>query len=802
MKNFISLFLTLLIAVPGFSNIHKTNCSDLNDATELTDTINECKTIHLGKNSFDFTGKIFFDFNRNGFFDTDDYGMDEINIVVNKIQETDPCPGSTGIFYKQSKTNTAGDFIIRDVVPGSYIITISPDYFTQSASLYGYIFTTVQSYCIDIDEFTDPEELQLYFGLYSDCSTLTEAASSPDCYTASQKPVICNLHFFDAFCGEMFQETSPGIQPDPLCPEGGQAENMQWFSFIAGYGDYSILIIPFNCNPGSDGKMGIQAGIYADCNFQNLIFCDSDCNLGLLEIPGNQLIPGQVYYLFINGCGGSYCDYEMDIIGTYSPYKLSEPDSLYINHDLCNTLCTNKDITFTLAGLDLPLRYEWSVFNENGDVVDSLFPAGSLVSEKNSIKLRFTQPGIYTVCMKKASNQCDYTDVYCVDAEISESDIIKSNYQEIITESGVPFEQFISIDGDSTNNFYILPIQNEDVSGMIPDTLFSGKGLFKQILFNKTNSDQHVYYTIISENNDANCCLIPDSLKVTILPTTFLYEEDIRVCKDSCVLISAAETDSSSLWTDYFWENGDTNAEVYICPSSDTLITLFVRDTNNIFYRIHFNISLKNTDVLFELQNDFMCGDTMFTIMYDATSDFDSTQVRLFYVYDCYFSDTIPIYSADTAGWITLPDIRERENYCYTLRARTGDCATEKSLIFTNPNYIIGKTCDDNDPNTINDVFGEDCICKGGLNNATGNEITDEIKIFPNPTNENVFVINTGISEDMTIFLFNAFGEKVAIQKSTIENGYELYTTGLSAGVYFVKVSKNNVSSSFKIVKY
>lgn len=801
MKNFISLFLTLLIAVSGFSNFNKTNSSYVNDALKLTDIIKECKTTRLQKNSFDITGKIFFDFNLNGFFDTDDYGMDEIEIVVNKIQETDPCPGSTGVFYNLNKTNAFGDFIIRDVSPGSYIITISQNYFSQSGPLYGYIYTTVQSYCLEIDEFTDPEELQLYFGLYSDCSTLTAAASSPDCFIASQKPVICNLHFFGAFC-EMFQGISSGIQPDPLCPQGGQAANMQWFSFIAGYGDYSMAIKPSNCNPGNDGKMGIQAGIYADCNFQDMIFCVSDCTLGSLNIPCNQLIPGKVYFLFINGCGGSYCDYEMDIIGTYSPYKLSEPDSLYINQDLCSIPCTNKDITFTLAGLDLPLRYEWSVFNENGDSVDSLFPAGSLVTEKNSIKLRFTKPGIYTVCMEKASNQCDYTDVYCVDAAISESDIIKSNYQEIITESGVPFEQFISIEGDSTNNFYILPIQNENVFGMIPDTLFSGKGLFKQTLYNKTSSDQHVYYTIISENTDANCCLIPDSLKVTILPTSFLYEEHIRVCEGSCVLLSAAETDSFSLWNEYFWENGDTNAELYICPASDTLITLFVRDTNNVFHRIHFNISIKNVDILFELQNDIMCGDTMFTIIYDATTGFDSTQVRFFYVYDCYFSDTIPIYSADTSGWITLPDIRERETYCYTLRVGTGDCATEKSLIFTNPNYIIGKPCDDNDPKTINDVYDEDCICKGEFDNSVS--LTDKsgtIKVYPNPASDYVDVVFDGEQIDVEIFLISSVGQPLLFESFDILNGKRISVRDLPVGMYFLKIKHQNKYFYIKVLK-
>jgi hypothetical protein len=99
-------------------------------------------------------------------------------------------------------------------------------------------------------------------------------------------------------------------------------------------------------------------------------------------------------------------------------------------------------------------------------------------------------------------------------------------------------------------------------------------------------------------------------------------------------------------------------------------------------------------------------------------------------------------------------------------------------------------------------MYNENCICKGELINTTGNEKVDEIKIFPNPTNENVFVLQTGIAGDIDISIFNSVGEKITIQKTKVENGYELHTSGLSSGVYFVKVQKDQTKNTYRIVKY
>jgi hypothetical protein len=102
----------------------------------------------------------------------------------------------------------------------------------------------------------------------------------------------------------------------------------------------------------------------------------------------------------------------------------------------------------------------------------------------------------------------------------------------------------------------------------------------------------------------------------------------------------------------------------------------------------------------------------------------------------------------------------------------------------------------------MNDVYNEDCICKGELINTSGNEIIDDIKIFPNPTNENIFVIHTGIEGDMVISLLNSVGERISIHNSKVENGYELHTSGLPSGVYFVKVQKDQTQNTYRMVKY
>ncbi|MBK8548294.1 MAG: hypothetical protein IPL63_13275 [Saprospiraceae bacterium] len=142
----------------------------------------------------------------------------------------------------------------------------------------------------------------------------------PNCEDASNHPVVCDLHYLDLLCGEMFVETDSAAGPTPLCPEGGLSNNMTWLAFIAGYGSYEIVIRPSNCYVGTSGQLGLQVGVYTDCTFSDAVFCQPECISSTVTIPSTVLVPGQTCYLFLGGCASSYCDFEIDLTGNYSKY--------------------------------------------------------------------------------------------------------------------------------------------------------------------------------------------------------------------------------------------------------------------------------------------------------------------------------------------------------------------------------------------------------------------------------------------------------------------------------------------------
>jgi Secretion system C-terminal sorting domain/SprB repeat/PKD-like domain len=130
------------------------------------------------------------------------------------------------------------------------------------------------------------------------CSSgFTEPAE--DCWSAC---VNCNL--------VPFLGSTSGFAPSgaPYCP-GYVINNDQWIGFIAGASSITFTVVPNNCTLGD----GVQVAIYTDDCFDAPIACNGGC-IGCGTIPQSvtaNLIPGNVYYLLIDGFGGDECDFEV-----------------------------------------------------------------------------------------------------------------------------------------------------------------------------------------------------------------------------------------------------------------------------------------------------------------------------------------------------------------------------------------------------------------------------------------------------------------------------------------------------------
>lgn len=369
----------------------------------------------------DLQGFAFLDNNQSGTFDMGmgDGGAGNVIIELFEVSGGGPCPGGgQGPMIDMAPSGGDGLYRFNGLRPGSYIVRVADSNFDPGGTLQGFTATTPTEYCIDLDCNFDPDAEDYDFGFFYDCEGNPTWQQWPNCEIASENPVICNLLILDLFCGSMFTDNSPSPVPSPLCPGGGAPHNMSWFAFVAGQGSYEIVLRPSNCLPGGGGQLGIQAGIYTDCSFAEAVFCQPECSTGTISLPSTSLVPGEVYYFFLDGCSGSICDYEIDVNGSFSPYELPFPTGLEFDDEGCDPICPGKEVRFEVQGLDLEIDYTWSVVDENGNTPDLDFPPDWPETNENNITLTFVEPGVYTVCMEEATNTCEFRGPVCVDITI------------------------------------------------------------------------------------------------------------------------------------------------------------------------------------------------------------------------------------------------------------------------------------------------------------------------------------------------------------------------------------------------
>ena len=120
--------------------------------------------------------------------------------------------------------------------------------------------------------------------------------------------------------------------PSPLCPNDGEADNIKWYKFFACEENIELQITPENCtlvDCDSIQVSGMQAGLYRDCNFDEIIACSVDGNTSAFTLTGGGLVPGELVFLFLDGYKGSVCDYQINAIsGIDTTFIDFESDSL------------------------------------------------------------------------------------------------------------------------------------------------------------------------------------------------------------------------------------------------------------------------------------------------------------------------------------------------------------------------------------------------------------------------------------------------------------------------------------------
>lgn len=338
-----------------------------------------------------------------------------------------------GTFINTSVTFGGGTYGFTNVPPGMYMLQIDQSSMDTGEPLNGTmpcsdeidpidptdgddngqnsipVQTVVFELLSDCDANNPPTVEHIDFCFFFDCNDQNPLAKT-SCMLAEMGAPICDLSDLEGFCSRMFEVTSPGTQPGPLCPGGGAAHNISWFEYIAGEGSYTLNIEPFACNGSASGNEGVQIGIYTDCTFTESVFCDPNCSLATVSIPSNIFTPGESYYIFIDGCNGSVCSYNISVDG-------SQDGVSFAADDLCLdiptgiecadiTYCDDAFLTFVLDGLDINIDYTWSITTLGGGPYNG---NDSPMTTEPELTIFFPNEGVYEVCMISGTNGCSFT---------------------------------------------------------------------------------------------------------------------------------------------------------------------------------------------------------------------------------------------------------------------------------------------------------------------------------------------------------------------------------------------------------
>lgn len=186
------------------------------------------------------------------------------------------------------------------------------------------------------------------------CGTLPICTTNPpandQCINATP---ICNLN---GFCGNTSNTYTPldqngvdwdNVQGLDFC---GSIENESWLSFIADAPTAELNVWTMNCA----NNQGIQMEIYETTDCQNFTPHSNCVSVGSptdFSIQAYGLVPGNRYYLLIDGYGGDNCD-----------FVIAAANGIDVGGQITaeQTICEGATTNITLDGAGAGANYSWS----------------------------------------------------------------------------------------------------------------------------------------------------------------------------------------------------------------------------------------------------------------------------------------------------------------------------------------------------------------------------------------------------------------------------------------------------------
>ncbi len=227
-----------------------------------------------------------------------------------------------------------------------------------------------------------------------------------DCSFAIDNP-ICDFSLLQGNCYTMPEFNNNG--PSPFCSGFGVTDNISWMGYIAGGGNYNILINASNCMSPAGDMEGIQVAVYEiqnNCMALDMeVFCSGPDPLDNVVIPGDVMIPGLYYVILLDGFVGTVCDYDVGIDGNFVPYEY-QIDELCVVDPVMD--CEMPQITMGTEVSIEPFHSSFPLSEQ--DMINWKYtdPSGSDfdIESGNRFTILPSQMGVYTVCIQDGVLDC------------------------------------------------------------------------------------------------------------------------------------------------------------------------------------------------------------------------------------------------------------------------------------------------------------------------------------------------------------------------------------------------------------
>ncbi|MCC7246008.1 MAG: hypothetical protein IT269_10035, partial [Saprospiraceae bacterium] len=198
-------------------------------------------------------------------------------------------------------------------------------------------------------------------------------------------------------------------------PSGGNSgcpsislHNDQWFGFVAGTDFISIDVL--TTVAGCTTPDGLQAAFYDACG-ENAIECNGGSDGGAgspLNLSYGGFVPGQTYYLMIDGYSGCVCDYEISVsAGSITP----PPPGVATQPQGPLKVCPGAEVVYTIPAVDAAGFYQWTApagASINGGPSSASFEA----PEGTEVTITFGSAG-GSVCVR-VGNACFPSTQACI----------------------------------------------------------------------------------------------------------------------------------------------------------------------------------------------------------------------------------------------------------------------------------------------------------------------------------------------------------------------------------------------------